>query len=62
MVTLAYCMEVNQLDAYIITGNSSEILDCIGISALVIDNSYGALFLGLGLPPAFTANLNLNYR
>jgi len=33
-----------------------------GISALVIDNSYGALFMGLGLPPAFTANLNLNYR
>jgi hypothetical protein len=34
-----------------------------GISALVIDNSYGVLFMAaLGLPPAFTANLNLNYR
>jgi hypothetical protein len=34
----------------------------VGISALVIDNTYGMLFMGLGLPPAFTANLNLNYR
>lgn len=33
-----------------------------GISALVIDNTYGVLFMNLGLPPAFTANLNLNYR
>jgi hypothetical protein len=33
-----------------------------GISALVLDNSYGVLFMSMGLPPAFTANLNINYR
>lgn len=34
----------------------------VGISALMIDNSYGCLFFSLRLPPAFTANLTLNYR
>jgi len=33
-----------------------------GISALVIDNSYGMLFMSQNLPPAFTANLDINYR
>eukprot|EP01032_Pedospumella_encystans_P029195 gene29195-32974_t len=33
-----------------------------GISALVIDNSYGLLFMSQNLPPTFTANLNINYR
>ena len=33
-----------------------------GISALILDNSYGWLFMAAGFPPAFTANLVLNYR
>jgi len=33
-----------------------------GISALLIDNTFGWLFMSLKLPSAFTANLNINYR
>jgi hypothetical protein len=33
-----------------------------GITALALDNSYGMLFFSMGLPPAFTANLDINYR
>lgn len=43
--------------------SSSSCAYCaVGISALMIDNSYGCLFFSLRLPPAFTANLTLNYR
>lgn len=34
----------------------------VGISALMLDNSYGWLYLARGFPPAFTANLVVNYR
>ncbi|KAJ1425434.1 HotDog domain-containing protein [Ochromonadaceae sp. CCMP2298] len=33
-----------------------------GISALLLDTSYGWLFISTGLPPAVTANLDVNYR
>ena len=33
-----------------------------GILGLLIDNSYGILFVNLDKPYAFTANLNINYR
>ena len=33
-----------------------------GITSLVFDNSFGWLFLGLNLPMAVTANLQVNYR
>ena len=33
-----------------------------GISALIIDNTFGWLYIVLKLPSAFTANLNINYR
>jgi acyl-coenzyme A thioesterase PaaI-like protein len=33
-----------------------------GISSLVIDNTFGWLFMSCNLPSAFTANLNINYK
>jgi len=33
-----------------------------GISSLVIDNTFGWLFMSCTLPSAFTANLNINYK
>lgn len=33
-----------------------------GITSLAFDNTFGWLFMALRLPPAFTANLNINYR
>lgn len=33
-----------------------------GITAITFDNCFGWLFLGLKLPPSFTANLNINFR
>ena len=33
-----------------------------GIISTAFDNSYGWLFFTLGIPPAFTANLNVNFR
>jgi acyl-coenzyme A thioesterase PaaI-like protein len=33
-----------------------------GILSTAFDNSFGWLFLTMGIPPAFTANLNVNFR
>lgn len=33
-----------------------------GVSSLVIDNTFGWLFMSCNLPSAFTANLNINYK
>lgn len=33
-----------------------------GITALTFDNSFGWLFLANNTPPAFTANISVNYR
>ena len=33
-----------------------------GITSLVIDNTFGWLFMSCKLPSAFTANLNINYK
>ncbi len=33
-----------------------------GIICLAIDNTFGWLFIALGIPVAFTANLNVNFR
>ena len=66
MDTLDFYMEVYKI-FYRLKGLIYCVLICIhyefiGISALVIDNSYGMLFMSLQLPPAFTANLDINYR